>query len=50
MDELESLSCNVVWPPFYSSRGTYKNAKPRHVGLGTKWKGYIIEVTNASDP
>jgi hypothetical protein len=43
------VSCNVVCPPFYSSRrGTYKDVEPRHVGPGAKQREYIIEVSNTS--
>jgi hypothetical protein len=46
-----NLLCNVVCPPFYSSKGgTYNDAEPRHVGPGAKWREYIIEVSNVSTP
>jgi hypothetical protein len=39
------MSCAL---PFIAQGGTYKDAKPRHVGPGAKWKEITIEVSNAS--
>jgi hypothetical protein len=43
------LSCNVVCPPFYSSKGgKYKGAEYRDVGPGAKWREYTIEASHAT--
>jgi hypothetical protein len=41
-----NILCNVVCPPFYSSKGgTYKGAEPRHVGSEAKRREYLEQLT-----